>query len=73
MKPDASVILRMHRLAWKQDPSAPALGLYGALVTCKVGPFTVRREYLAPDAASSGTRSIDSDGRRIDAFDASAI
>jgi hypothetical protein len=63
LKPDASVILRMHRLAWQQDPSAPDLVLYGALVTCKAGPFTVRREYLAPDAASSGARGIDGDGQ----------
>jgi hypothetical protein len=47
--PDATVTLRMHRLAWKLDANAPALTLYGALVTRKVGPFTFRREYVAPD------------------------
>jgi hypothetical protein len=59
MKPEACVILRMHRLTWKQDPRAPALVLYGALVTCKAGAFTVRREYLAPDAANSGAPGVD--------------
>ena len=47
-KPDASVTLRIHRLSWKRDPAAPSLTVFGVLVTCKVGPFTVRREYLAP-------------------------
>jgi hypothetical protein len=48
--PDATVTLRMHRLSWKLDPNAPALTLYGALVTRRVGPFTFRREYVAPDS-----------------------
>jgi hypothetical protein len=52
-KPDASVILRVHTLSWKQDQNAPALILYGALVTCKAGPFTLRREYAVPDASGS--------------------
>jgi hypothetical protein len=47
-KPDATVTLRIHRLSWKHDPAAPTLTVFGVLVTCKVGPFTVRREYLAP-------------------------
>lgn len=47
---DATVTLRAHRLAWKQDPTAPGLTLYGVLVSQKVGPFTLRREYAAPDA-----------------------
>ena len=47
-KPDATVMLRVHRLSWKRDGAAPSLTLWGALVTCKVGPFTLRREYLAP-------------------------
>lgn len=49
-KPDASVILRVHRLSWRSDPQAPSLTLFGVLVTCKVGPFTLRREYVAPDS-----------------------
>lgn len=46
--PDATVTLRMHRLAWKPDANAPALTLHGALVTRRVGPFAFRREYVAP-------------------------
>lgn len=48
-RPDASVTLRVHRLAWKQHHEAPALVVFGVLVTCKVGPFTLRREYAAPE------------------------
>lgn len=48
-KPDASVTLRVHRLSWKHDQSAPVLTMFGVLVTCKVGPFALRREYLAPE------------------------
>lgn len=46
--PDATVTLRVHRVAWRQDPQAPTLTVYGVLVTRKVGPFTLRREYAAP-------------------------
>lgn len=48
--PDATVTLRMHRLSWRHDANAPNLMLYGALVTRKVGPFTYRREFVAPDS-----------------------
>jgi hypothetical protein len=48
--PDSTVTLRIHRLSWKHDPNAPAVTLYGALVTRKVGPFTFRREYVAPES-----------------------
>ena len=48
MFPDATVTLRVHRLTWKRDPQAPALPLFGVLVTRKVGPFSLRREYAAP-------------------------
>jgi hypothetical protein len=47
-KPEATVTLRVHRLSWRRDPAAPSLTVFGVLLTCKVGPFTVRREYLAP-------------------------
>ena len=48
--PDATVTLRMHRVSWKRDANAPTLTLYGALVMRKLGPFTFRREYVAPDS-----------------------
>jgi hypothetical protein len=46
--PDATVTLRVHKLAWKRDAQAPTLTLYGVLVTSRVGPFMLRREYVAP-------------------------
>ena len=46
--PDAEVTVRRHRLAWKTDPRAPTLMQFGVLVTRTVGPFKLRREYLAP-------------------------
>jgi hypothetical protein len=46
--PDATVTLREHRISWKGDADAPTLTMYGVLVTRKVGPFDLRREYAAP-------------------------
>lgn len=48
--PDATVTLREHRVSWKGDAAAPTLTKRGVLVTCKVGPFELRREYAAPEA-----------------------
>src|SRR5919109_2540414 len=47
---DATVVLREHRISWKADVSAPSLTMYGVIVTRKVGPFDLRREYAAPDS-----------------------
>jgi len=43
--PGATVALRAHRLVWKRQQQAPSVTLFGVLVTQKVGPFTLRREY----------------------------
>jgi hypothetical protein len=43
--PDATVTLRTHKLAWKHDSDAPTLTICGLVVTSRVGPFTLRREY----------------------------
>lgn len=48
--PDATIKLLFQRMSWKQDPSAPALNAFFALVTQQVGPFLLRREYVAPDS-----------------------
>lgn len=45
--PGATVTLRAHRLSWKRQVQAPILTLFGVLVTQKVGPFVLRREYAA--------------------------
>jgi hypothetical protein len=50
--PDASVALRIHRLTWKGDAAAPRLTQFGVLVARRIGPFTIRREYLAEDTGS---------------------
>lgn len=47
LMPDATVVLRSHRLAWKGDPQVVLPAMYGVLVTQRVGPFTLRREYVA--------------------------
>ncbi len=46
--PEATVALRLHKLAWKRDAQAPTLTLCGVLVTSRVGAFTLRREYAVP-------------------------
>ena len=46
--PDAKVILREHRLSWRREPDLPALIVYGVLVTRRVGPFALRREFAVP-------------------------
>ena len=48
--PGAIVTLRVHRLAWKRDPHAPGITVFGARVKYKHGPFTLCHEYAAPDA-----------------------
>jgi hypothetical protein len=46
--PDATVVLREHRISWKEDVNAPSLTMHGVIVTRKAGPFDLRREYAAP-------------------------
>ena len=58
--PQATVTLREHRLAWKQDTRV-SLTSFGVLVTCKQGPFTLRREYALDDApAGTSVRDVNS-------------
>ena len=45
--PDVELTLRLHRLSLKTAANAPHLTQFGVLATRKVGPFTLRREYLA--------------------------
>ena len=45
--PEATVTLRMHKIAWRRDPRIAVPPVFGVLVTQRVGPFTVRREYAA--------------------------
>lgn len=48
LMPDASVTLREHVLSSRKDHKAPPLTVFGVLVTKKVGPFLLRREFSAP-------------------------
>lgn len=46
--PDATIKLREHRLSSRRHPDAPALTVFGVLVSRRYGPFTLRREFAAP-------------------------
>ena len=52
--PDATVTLRSHKLAWRRDTHTPTLTLCGALVTSRVGPFTLRRAVCTLVRVASG-------------------
>jgi hypothetical protein len=43
--PGATVTLRVHKIGWKRAPDAPPITVAGVLVTQRVGPFTLRREF----------------------------
>lgn len=59
---DARVALHERTLAWKGDAKAPKLRLVTVVVIKKLGPFTLRREFLLPEpAACSPTRSVESE------------
>jgi hypothetical protein len=51
--PDASVVLRTHRISLRRDPNVPGTVVSGILVTLKHGPFTLRREYAAANVSSA--------------------
>ncbi|MEK7995814.1 MAG: hypothetical protein AAB403_18610 [Planctomycetota bacterium] len=46
--PDAQVKVREHRLMSRRHPTMAPLVLFGILVTRRVGPFSLRREFAAP-------------------------
>ncbi len=47
--PEATVTLRVHKLAWKREMQIALPPIFGVLVTQRVGPFTLRREYALAD------------------------
>ena len=49
LMPEATVTLRVHKLAWKRDLQVALPTICGVLVTQRVGPFTLRREYSLPE------------------------
>lgn len=46
--PEATVVVRVHIVHWKYDTEVGLPPAFGILVTQRVGPFTLRREYEAP-------------------------
>src|SRR3954462_9321060 len=44
--PEATIVLRVHRISWKKDAGV-AISCFGVLVSQRVGPFTLRREFDA--------------------------
>jgi len=48
MFPDAAIKLREHRLSSRRHPNTDPLIVFGILVTRRVGPFSLRREFAAP-------------------------
>ena len=46
--PDATVVLRIHNVSWRKDRTIMVGPFFGVLVTQRVGPFTVRREFAVP-------------------------
>lgn len=67
--PQADVSLQQHSLAWSGDHRAPKLTIYGVLVRRKIGPFNVRREFLAPCADDSVSEPLVSEGAFTAVFD----
>ena len=39
----------VHKIAWKRHPQVTLAPVFSVLVTQRVGPFTLRREYAAPE------------------------
>jgi len=48
LMPNATMLLRAHKLTWRRDPRLPALTTFGVLATLKMHPFGFRREFEAP-------------------------
>jgi hypothetical protein len=67
--PQADVSLQRHSLAWSGDHHAPKLTIYGVLVRRKIGPFNVRREFLAACADDSVSEPLVPEGVFTAVFD----
>jgi hypothetical protein len=67
--PDATVLLQRHHLTWTGDDGAPSLTLWGVLVARRVGPFNIRREYLAPSPDDSISPHAIAEEEPMDVFD----
>jgi hypothetical protein len=50
--PDATAVLRIHNVCWKKDRTIAVGPFFGVLVTQRVGPFTLRREFAVDDQST---------------------
>lgn len=48
--PDATVVLRVHNVSWKKDPTITVGPFFGVRVTQCAGPFTLRREFAVDES-----------------------
>ena len=46
--PESTVVVRVHKVSWRHDAQVGLPPAVGILVTQRVGPFTLRREFAAP-------------------------
>lgn len=51
--PKATIVIRVHKVTWKCDTETGLPPVFGILVTQRVGPFTLRREYAASEGLAS--------------------
>ena len=56
--PDAHVDLHLRELIWRRDPGVPRLTRLTLVVTKKIGPVLLRREYLLSDEEAEVGRTI---------------
>lgn len=52
--PEATVVVRMHKVAWKCETKTALPPIFGVLITQRIGPFTLRREYVTPGSSPVG-------------------
>jgi hypothetical protein len=55
--PDVHAALHLREFIWRRDPGVPRLAQVTLVVTKKIGPMLLRREYLAPDDDTDTLRS----------------
>jgi hypothetical protein len=57
--PDAHVALHLREFIWRRDPGVPRLTQLTLVVTRKIGPVLLRREYLALNHEADGQPTLE--------------
>lgn len=57
--PDAHVALHLREFIWRRDPGVPRLTQLTLVVTRKIGPVLLRREYLASNHEADGQPTLE--------------